>query len=179
VCVCDVKKKREFFLHLDRLLHYIPCVQRLIVRLFTDLQHSSKFSLIERETATRSSLRALTIITVNNIPFHHIENLSRHRFDRLETLTFLFKTDAASQSCLDYIDDQRWTNLLRTFVSLLEFRCSIELPVLVHVDANTFAENRFFRERNWKISVRTLTYSFNTMLHVHSEPYPKRRLDTM
>lgn len=168
---------------LDRLIRYLPAVQKLTVRVFTDLQHLSKVGSLLDVSTICSNLRSLTISTISNIPFHHLEALFRHAFHRLEKFTFVFKTDAASQSCLDYVDAKRWEVLLRSLVSLIEFHCCLELPVLSEklVDhcENTLESNDFFRQHRWSFDVQTYTYSHNSILRLHTRPYPKRRLDIM
>ncbi len=160
-------------------MDYIPSVQYLTVRIYTDLQNCSKYSLIQSSHSRNSNIRSLEISTINNIPFHQIENFFQNSFNRLEILKFFFKTDAPSQSCLDYLDDQRWEYILQSFLSLEEFHYCIELPIQSEIRSNSFEDNQFFRKRNWKFSMQIYTYSFNTILRLHSQPYPKRCLDIM
>ncbi|CAF4589569.1 unnamed protein product, partial [Rotaria sp. Silwood2] len=162
---------------LNRLLNYIPNVQFLSIRLYTDLQNFSKYSSIISSHSINSNVRSLEISTINNIPFNQVEDLFKKTFKRLEILKFFFKTDALSQSCLDYIDDKRWEYLLQGFLSLKDFHCCIEIPIQSEIVSNSFEQNQFFRKHNWKFSFQTYTYSFNTMLRMHTELYPKRRLD--
>ena len=156
---------------------FIPSVEHLTVTIFTDLQHLS----IEKRSPIALNLRSFSISTTNNIPFGQIEDLCRHDLPALDKFTFLFKTDAASQSCLDYLDDKRWETLLRSFVSLRQFHCAIELPIpsepIVDVWAKQFQDNLFFAERNWSFSLHTYTYAFNTVACLHTQPYPRRRFD--
>jgi len=170
----------SFFPHfIDRLLNYVPSVHSLTVRIYTDLQNISKYSSIRSSTAINSSIRSLQISTINNIPFNQIENLFKNSFKYLETLKFFFKTDASSQSCLDYIDDKRWEVLLQGFTLLKNFHCCIELPIQSEIISNSFEQNQFFLKRNWLFSVQVYTYSFNTILRIHTQPYPKRHIDIM
>lgn len=94
-------------------------------------------------------------------------------------MKFIFKTDASSQSSLEYINEKRWEDLLRSFISLKNFSCCIELPIQTDNLINTFEQNQYFLERNWQFSFQVYTYSFNTILRIHTKPYPKRRLDIM
>ncbi|CAF0896468.1 unnamed protein product [Rotaria sp. Silwood1] len=160
-----------------RLLNYIPNVQYLSVRLHTDLQNFSKDSSIISSHSINSNIRSLEISTINNIPFNQIEDLFKKTFKHLEILKFFFKTDALSQSCLDYIDDKRWEHLLQRFLSLKDFHCCIEIPIQSQIISNSFEQNQFFRNHHWKFSFQAYSYSFNTMLRIHTDPYPKRRLD--
>ncbi|CAF5026930.1 unnamed protein product [Rotaria sp. Silwood1] len=162
-----------------RLLNYIPNVQYLSVRLHTDLQNFSKDSSIISSHSINSNIRSLEISTINNIPFNQIEDLFKKTFKHLEILKFFFKTDALSQSCLDYIDDKRWEHLLQRFLSLKDFHCCIEIPIQSQIISNSFEQNQFFRKHHWKFSFQAYSYSFNTMLRIHTDPYPKRRLDIM
>jgi hypothetical protein len=168
-----------FYYYIGRLLDYIPSVQCLTVRVYTDLQNFSKYSSIKYSPLINSNLRSLQISTINNIPFNQIENFFKNLFNRLETLKFFFKTDASSQSCLDYINDKRWEYLLQSFLSLHHFSCCIELPIQSQIITNSFEKNQFFLKRNWRFSVQIYTYSFNTILCLHTKPYPKKRLDIM
>jgi len=160
-------------------LNYIPNVQSLIVNIYTDLQNISKYSSIRSFHSINSNIRLLQISTINNISFNQIENFFRNSFNRLETLKFFFKTNALNQSCLDYINDKRWEFLLQSFLSLEHFFCCIELPIQSQFINNSFEQNQFFLKRNWIFSIEIYTYSFNTILRVHTKPYPKRRLDIM
>jgi hypothetical protein len=166
-----------FYCYIGRLLNYIPNVQCLSVNIYTDLQNISKYSSIRCFHSINSNIRSLQISTINNISFNQIENFFRNSFNRLETLKFFFKTDALSQSCLDYINDQRWEFLLQSFLSLEHFSCCIELPIQSQFITNSFKQNQFFLRRNWIFSIQIYTYSFNTILRIHTKPYPKRRLD--
>lgn len=147
------------------------------MKIFTDLQNV----FIEKRSTIELNLRSFSISTTNNIPFSHIEELCRHSLKFLENFTFFFKTDASSQSCLDYLDDQRWQNLLCSFVSLRRFSCAIELPIqsesFVELKSKQFVDNEFFSRRNWKFSLQTYTYDFNTVACLHTDPYPRRRFD--
>ncbi|CAF0853517.1 unnamed protein product [Rotaria sordida] len=163
--------------HWNRLLNYIPNVRHLIVRLYTDLQNFFKYSSIINSDTINSNIRSLEISTINNIPFNQIEDLFKKTFKHLEILKFFFKTDALSQSCYDYIDHKRWEDLLQRFLSLKDFHCCFEIPIQSELISNSFEQNQFFRKHNWKFSFQIYTYSFNTMLRIHTEPYPKRRLD--
>ncbi|CAF3151535.1 unnamed protein product [Rotaria socialis] len=162
---------------LDRLLNYIPNVQSLSIRLYIDLQNFSKDLSITKVHSVKSNIRSLEISTINNIPFNHIEDLFKKSFSHLETLKFFFKTDALSQSSLDYIDSKRWECLLRSILSLQHFHFCIEIPVESEIISNSFQKNQFFSKRNWKFSSQVYTYSFNTILRIHTDPYPKRSLD--
>jgi hypothetical protein len=168
--------------YLDRLLAHLPSLQHLTVRLFTDLQNSTRLLLHSRQDSLRHlNLTSLAINTINNIAFDHVIDLFRHSFHHLKKFTFFFKTDAASHACLDYLDENRWQTLLQGFISLIEFRCCIELPIepstIVDHYVRQFNENVFFRLRPWKFVVDTYTYSYNRVLRLHTQPYPKRRLD--
>ncbi|UJR28861.1 hypothetical protein I4U23_010084 [Adineta vaga] len=165
------------FVTVYRLLNYIPNVQSLTVRIYTDFQNFSKQISIKQFPTIHSSIRHLKISTINNIPFHQIEEFFTNQFIHLDTLKFFFKTDAQSQSSLDYIDDQRWQSLLQSFVSLEHFHCSIELPIQSQIYTNTFITNEFFLKRNWLFTSQIYTYSFNTILRLHTKPYLKQRLD--
>jgi hypothetical protein len=160
-------------------LNYVPSVKSLTVRIYTDLQNISTYSSIKTSPAINSSIRSLQISTINNIPFNQIENLFKNSFKCLETLIFFFKTDASSQSCLDYIDDKRWEFLLQGFLLLENFHCCIELPIQSEIISNSFEQNEFFLKRHWLFSVQIYTYSFNTILRIHTKPYLKLRLDIM
>lgn len=160
-------------------MNYIPNVQSLTVSVYTDLQNLSKDLLIKSSRPINSNLRSLKISTINNISFNQIENFFQNSFNRLEKLKFVFKTDASSQSCLDYTNDKRWEFLLQSFLSLEHFSCCIELPIQSQRVINTFEQNQYFLKRNWLFSVQVYTYSFNTILRIHTKPYPKRRLDIM
>ena len=161
------------------MLDYIPCVQVLVVRIHTDLQNLSKDLRIKSSPERTYPIRSLEISTVNNIPFDHIENLLSNSFPRLEIFKYFFKFDAASQSSLDYLDDKRWEYLLQTLISLEDFSCSLELPVQSIIPINTFERNTFFQKHHWHFLCQLYTYSFNTILRLHTKPYPKRRLDIM
>ncbi|CAF0749972.1 unnamed protein product [Adineta steineri] len=161
----------------DRLLNYIPNVQSLCVHIYTDLQNVSNYSSINNSSIINSSIRSLQISTINNIPFNHIENLFKNSFKSLQTLKFFFKTDASSQSCLDYIDDKRWEFLLQSLESLENFHCCIELPIQSKLVENLFEQNQFFLKRNWVFFIETYTYSFNTICRLYTKPYLKRRID--
>jgi hypothetical protein len=157
-------------------LDYIPSVQSLIVRIYTDL---SNYPSIKSSHSNLINLHSLEISTINNIPFNQIERLFQRSFHRLQTLKFFFKTDASSQSCFDYIDDKRWELLLRSLISLEHFSCCLELPIQSKSINNPFKQNEFFLQRNWLFDIHIYTYSFNTILCLHTKPYPKRRLDIM
>ncbi|CAF3844531.1 unnamed protein product, partial [Rotaria magnacalcarata] len=160
-----------------RLLNYVPNAQSLSIRLYIDLQNFSKDLSITKVHSIKSNIRSLEISTINNIPFNHIEDLFKKSFNHLETLKFFFKTDALSQSSLDYIDSKRWECLLRSILSLQYFYFCIEMPVESEIISNSFEKNQFFSKRNWKFSSQVYTYSFNTILRIHTDPYPKRSLD--
>lgn len=163
---------KAFFDHLGRLLDYIPRVQILILRIYTDLQNLSKDLRIKISPEKKYFLRSLEISTVNNIPFDHLENLLVNSFPHLKIFKFFFKIDASSQSALDYINDKRWEDLLQSLISLEEFSCSLELPIQSIIPLNNqFFQNQFF--------CQIYTYAFNTILRLHTKPYPKRRLDIM
>ena len=155
-------------------MDYIPSVQSLIVRIYTDL---SKYPLKKSSHSIVSNLRLLEISTINNIPFHQVETLFQNTFSRLETLKFFFKTDASSQSCLDYLDDKRWEVFLQTLLSLKHFSCCLELPIQSKSINNSFQQNEYFLQHNWLFDFHISTYSFNNILYAHTKPYPKRRLD--
>ena len=157
-------------------MDYVPRVQVLVLRIYTDLQNSSKDLRIKTSPEKKYSLRSLEISTVNNIPFDHIENLLKNSFPQLKILKFLFKTDASSQSSLDYIDDKRWEDLLQSLISLEQFSCSLELPIQSIIPFNSFERNQFFQNQFF---YQIYTYAFNTILRLHTKPYPKRRLDIM
>lgn len=161
--------------YIGRLLDYIPNVQSLIIRIYTDLQNFS----LKNSHIKNSSIRSLEISILNNIPFNQIEDLFKNSFNHLEKLKFFFKTDVSSQACLDYINDKRWQILLQSFLSLEHFYCCIEFPIQSETITNSFRENGFFIKKNWKFSFHVYTYSFNTILCIHTKPYPKRRLDIM
>ena len=167
---------------LDRLLDYIPSVHHLTVRLFTDLQNCSKDAHTEKTRSISSNVRLLKISIINNLPFNQIDALFRHRFTRLERLTFEFRTDASSQSCLDYVDEQRWQCLLDTLLSLEQFHCCLQVPVDCESTARSISRsaeaNDGFLQRRWKCAIETYTYSYSTNVRIHTRPYPKRRLVT-
>jgi hypothetical protein len=165
-----------FIIKIGRLLDYIPSVQSLIVRIYTDL---SNYPSRKSFHSTFSNLHLLEISTINNISFHQIEILFQNSFPRLEILKFFFKTDASSQSCLDYLDDKRWEFLLRSLISLEHFSCCLELPIQSKSINNSFEQNQYFLQRNWLFDFHISTYSFNTILRANTKPYPKRRLDIM
>jgi len=158
-------------------LDYIPNVQGLTVRIYTDLQNFSKYSLIKNSHFQQSKIRSLQISTINNIPFNQIEIFFQNSFKNLEKFKFFFKTDASSQSSLGYIDDKRWELLLQSFPLLQHFHCCIQLPIQSGIITNSFEKNQYFIRRNWKFSFQIYTYSFNRILCIHTKPYPKRRLD--
>jgi hypothetical protein len=174
-----IEDYESFYYDIGRLVDYIPSVQYLTVHIYTDLQNISKYSSIKSSYSINSNIRSLQISTTNNIPFNQIENFFRNSFHRLEILKFFFKTDASSQSCLDYINDKRWEFLLQSFLSLQNFSCCIELPIHSEIISNSFEQNQFFLKRNWRFYTQIYTYSFNTILRIHTIPYPKRRLDIM
>lgn len=164
---------------IGRLLDYIPRVQLLVVRIYTDLQNICKDLRIKTSPEKTYPIRSLEISTVNNIPFDHVENLLINSFPQLEILKFFFKTDASSQSSLDYLDDKRWETLLQSLISLKQFSCSLELPLQSIIPINTFEQNVFFQKQHWRFVWQMYTYSFNTILRLHTKPYPKKRLDIM
>ena len=171
------------FFYLDRLLQYVPGVRTLSVKLFTDLQNFSRSPSIENSSRKSFQVRSLKISTTNNISINSIEDLLRHSCPNLEKLIFLFKIDAINHSCRDFIDDKRWENFLRSFVSLRDFRCAIEFPIdgenLRNQYATSFNANDFFCRQHWNLSNYIYTYSFNSILRLHTQPYPNRRLDIM
>lgn len=160
-------------------MNYIPNVQYLTVRLYIDLQNFSKELPIIKANSIQSNVRSLEISTTNNIPFNQIGSLFKKSFPHLETLKFFFKIDAITQSSLDYIDSKRWEFLLQSFSSLQNFHYCVEIPIQSNILSNSFERNEFFLKRNWKFSFQIYTYSFNTLLRIHTIPYPKRSLDIL
>lgn len=172
---------RLYFLFycLDRLLSYIPNVIKLNVRVYTDLQQISKYLSIKSFNPKQSNIRSLELSTINNIAFNLLESFFQNNFSRLEILKFTFKSDALTQSCLDYTNDKRWQVLLESLPLLKKFNISIKFPIESPFIANTFDCNRFFHEKNWRICCQIYTYSYNTILHMHTQPYPLKHLDIM
>jgi hypothetical protein len=106
-------------------LDYIPTVQSLTVRIYTDLQNCP----IKNSHTRNSYIRSLEISISHNISFNQIEEFFKNSFKRLENVKFFFKTDVSSQSCLDYINDKRWESVLQSLLALEHFYCCIEFPV--------------------------------------------------
>ena len=117
---------------------------------------------------------------INNIAFEQIENfLTKYTFHCLKSFKFFLKIDALNQSCLNYIDANRWENLLQLLSSLEYFNYYIDIPIESKQIRNTFEQNQYFLQRNWQFSFQIYTYSFNTILRIHTIPYPQRHLVMM
>lgn len=173
----------SIFVCLDRLLQHVKWVRSLNVKLFTDLQNSTRLEQRNRSNVRCRSIRSLTISSVNNLQLSVLDELFRNSCPQVEHLRIFLRTNVISQSTRDFLDEQRWETFLRSFVSLTDFRCAFEFPVDHHQDvyqyANAFNNNQFFRQRNWTFSSEIFTFCFNTILRLHTNPYPRQRLDTM